>query len=122
MLRADRLHPALAAVLLAATAVMGLADLLPGALRVTFVVVYLLLAPGYALLPFFGEEHWVLHALLALSLGVALAVGISTAMAETGWWRVEVGVAATALIVVAAVGWRTWRNRAALAHLVGGIS
>lgn len=122
MLRAERLHPALAALLLAASALLGFADLLPTAPRVAFVLCYLLLAPGYALLPFFGEEHWLLHALLALSMGVALAVGIATAMSETGWWRVEVGVAATGVIVVGAVAWRTWRNRAALAHLVGGIS
>ena len=120
MLRAEPLHPALAAVLLLASALMGLADEMSTAPRAVLVVGYLLLAPGYALLPFFGGEHWLLHALLVLSLGVALAVGISTAMSETGWWRVEFGVRATGLLVLGAVAWRTWRNRDALVSLVGG--
>ena len=121
MLRADPLHPVLAAALLGASAVMGLTDHLPAGLRGAVVVGYLLLAPGYALLPSFGREHRLLHALLALSLGVSLAVFISTSMSMLGWWRVDVGVAATELLVVSSVLWRTWRNKAAVAHLVGGV-
>ncbi len=100
---------------------MCVADALAPGPRSALVVGYLLLAPGYALLPFFGREHWLLHGLLALSLGVALSVGIATAMSETGWWRVEVGVSATWLLVVLTVVWRTWRNRAAVVHLVGRV-
>lgn len=118
MLRAERLHPAPAAALLIASALMCFADDMSSGPRAALVVGYLLLAPGYAVLPFFGREHWLLHALLALSVGVALAVGIATAMSETGWWRVQVGVSATWVLVVGAVVWRSWRNRSAVALLV----
>ena len=56
MLRADPLHPAVGATLLAATALMGLSETMPAAVRGPLVVGYLLLAPGYALLPFFGRK------------------------------------------------------------------
>jgi hypothetical protein len=121
VLRADPLHPALAVALLLASAGMVVADHLPAGVGGALVVAYLLLAPGYALLPFFGRQHWLLHALLVLSLGVALAVGIATAMSETGWWRVEVGVAATWLLVVVTVLWRGWRNKRAVVRLLVGV-
>jgi hypothetical protein len=121
VLRADPLHPVVGATLLAATALMGLSETMPAAVRGPLVVGYLLLAPGYALLPFFGRQHWLLHTLLVISLGAAVATLVATAMAETGWWHVEAGVAATELLVVAAVGWRTWHNREAVARLVGGV-
>jgi hypothetical protein len=99
---------------------MGLSETMPPALRGPLVVGYLLLAPGYAILPFFGREHWLLHTLLVISFGAAVATLVATAMAETGWWHVGAGVAATELLVVAAVVWRTWHNREAVARLVGG--
>ncbi len=120
MLRADPLHPAVAAALLAASAVVGVADRLPVSLRAAVVVGYLLLAPGYAWLPSFGKEHRLLHFLLVLSLGLALAVGTATTMAETGWWRPDAGVGATWVLVVTAVLWRSWRNRTAVVRVVGG--
>lgn len=120
MLRADPLHPVLGVVLLAATVLMSLSETLPAALRGPLVVGYLLLAPGYALLPFFGRQHWLLHTLLVISLGAAVATLVATIMSATGWWRVGVAVRATELLVVAAVVVRAWHNRDAVGHLVGG--
>lgn len=121
MLRADPLHPAVGAALLGATALMVVSESLPGVLRAPLVVGYLLLAPGYALLPFFGREHWLLHALLVLSTGTALATLAATAMTETGWWHVGMAVGVTELLVVTAVLARTWHNRRAVVRLVGGV-
>ena len=121
MLRADPLHPAVGAALLGATALMGLSETLPAALRGPLVVGYLLLAPGYALLPFFGRQYWLLHTLLVISFGASLATLIATAMSETGWWHVKVGVGATELLVVAAVVFRAWHNREAVTRIVGGV-
>jgi hypothetical protein len=120
MLRAEPLHPVVAGVLVGASAVMVVADRLPDGARAAVVVPYLLLAPGYALLPSFGREHRLLHALLALSLGVALATGIATAMSEVGWWRVGFGVGATLVLVVVAVLVRTWHDRVWVARVLGG--
>ena len=120
MLRADPLHPALAAALLGASVVMAVTDRLPDGLRAALVVGYLVLAPGYALLPFFGWEHWLLHALLALSLSISLAVLVATSMSVAGWWQVAPAVAATELLVVSTVICRTWRNKAEVIRLVVG--
>jgi hypothetical protein len=100
---------------------MGVSESLPTALRAPLVVGYLVLAPGYALLPFFGREHWLLHALLVISLGAALATLVATTMSEVGWWHVEVAVGATELLVLVAVVLRTWHNRAAVVRIVGGV-
>jgi hypothetical protein len=121
VLRTDPLNPVAGAALLVATAVMAVSEILPAALRGPLVVGYLLLAPGYAVLPFFGKEHWLLHALLVLSSGAALATLVATTMSEIGWWHVGVGVAATELLVVTAVLVRSWRNRTAVVRLVGGV-
>jgi hypothetical protein len=120
-MRAEPLHPGLAAVLLTASALMCVADHLPPSARAALVVGYLLLAPGCAVLPFPGRRHWLLHALLVVSFGTALAVGLATLMAVAGRWHVEAAVSLTWVLVVAAVGWRTWRNRSALVLLAGGI-
>jgi hypothetical protein len=100
---------------------MGLSETLPAALRGPLVVGYLLLAPGYALLPFFGRQHWLLHTLLVITFGASLATLIATAMAETAWWHVDAGVAATELLVVGAVVARSWHNREAVARVIGGL-
>lgn len=121
-LRTEPIHPAVAAVLLVASALMCWSGELPAVPRTALVVGYLLLAPGYALLPFFGRGHLLLHALLCLSLGVALAIGVSTAMSVSGWWHVEAAVSATWLLVVASVCWRVWRNRGAVVRLTGRLS
>jgi uncharacterized membrane protein len=121
VLRADPLHPAVGAALLGATALTVVSESLPTVLRGPLVVGYLLLAPGYAFLPSFGRQHWLLHALLVLSFGASVATLVATAMAETGWWHVDAAVGTTQLLVVAAVAWRTWHNREAVARLVGGV-
>lgn len=118
-LRTEPIHPAVAAMLLAASALMCWAGQLPPTPRAVLVVSYLLLAPGYAVLPFFGREFLLFHALLSLSLGIALAIGLSTAMSVNGWWHVEAAVVATWVLVVAAVTWRLWRNRSAVVRLAG---
>lgn len=120
MLRADPLHPVLGFVLLGATGLMSQSETLPAALRGPLVVAYLLLAPGYALLPFFGRQHWLLHTLLVISTGAAVATLAATAMSELGWWHVGVAVGATELLVVAAVVIRVWHDRDALVRPVGG--
>lgn len=119
-LHSEPISPVLAGVLVTSSALMIWADHVPEQLRVLLVVPYLLLAPGYAALPFFGPEHRLFHGLLALSLGIALAIGVSTAMSETGWWHVEVAVTGTVVLVVSCVLYRLWRDRVFVAAGVGG--
>lgn len=121
-LRTEPIHPAVAAVLLVASALMCWAGQMPSEPRTALVVGYLLLAPGYAVLPFFGSRFLVFHGLLSLCVGIALAIGLSTAMSVAGWWHVDVAVAATWVFVVACVLWRVWRNRGAVVRLTGRVS
>jgi hypothetical protein len=117
--RSAPIDPGLAAGLLLASAAVLWSAPLPDALRVPLVAGYLLLAPGYALVPFFGTEHWLLHGLLALSFSAALAIGLANTMAEAAWWRPELALRATVLAVTVVVLVRMWRDRAALRVLTG---
>ena len=92
---------------------MGVSESLPPALRAPLVVGYML--------PFFGRQYWLLHTLLVISLGAALATLVATTMSEIGWWHVEVAIGATELLVIVAVVLRTWHNRAAVVRMVGGV-
>ena len=121
-LRTEPIHPAVAATLLVASALMCWAAQMPSGARSALVIGYLLLAPGYAVLPSFGSRYLMLHGLLSLCIGIALAVGLSTAMSVAGWWHVDLAVAATWLLVVVSVSWRVWRNRGAVIRLTGRAS
>ncbi len=119
-LRSEPLHPLLALVLLGGSAAVLWAQELPEVARAVLVVSYLLAAPGLAVVPFLGREHWLLHALLVLALSVAVATGLATAMSEWGWWHVDLAVDATVVLVVVSVLWRWWRDRAAHPSALGG--
>ena len=121
-LRTEPIHPAVAAALLVASALMCWSAEMPSGARTALVVSYLLLAPGYAVLPFFGSRYLMFHGLLSLCIGIALAVGLSTAMSVAGWWHVEYAVATTWLLVVVSVSWRVWRNRGVVIRLPGRAS
>jgi len=114
-LRGQPLRPVVVGGLLLATVGMLWNEQIPGPARPAYVVVYLLLAPGYAFLPELGREHRLLHFLLALSVGLTLAIGLSTAMSEAGFWHVEAAVGLTMTLVMGAVAVRLWRDRAAFA-------
>lgn len=114
------IHPGLAAVLTGSSALVLAGPAVPAPVRAPLVVLYLLLAPGYAVLPSWGRGSRVLHFLLAVTLGSTLAVALGTVMSENGWWRVDVAVTVTvALVVVTTLG-RVWRDRAALAAMFAG--
>ena len=119
-LRSEPLHPLLALVLLGGSAAVLWAHELPEVARAVLVVSYLLTAPGLAIVPFLGREHWLLHALLVLSLSVAIATLLATAMSEVGWWRVDFALDATVVLVVLTVLWRSWRDRDPHRSSLGG--
>lgn len=114
-LRSEPLQPLLALLLLATSAAVLWANELPQVPRAVLVVIYLLTAPGLAIVPFFGRDHWIFHVLLVLSLSVAIATLLATAMSLAGWWRVDLAVDATVALVVLTVLWRSWRDRSAVA-------
>lgn len=119
-LRSEPLHPFLALLLLSASAAVLWAHELPEVGRAVLVVSYLLAAPGLAMVPFLGREYWLLHALLVLSLSVAIATGLATAMSVAGWWQVDLAVDGTVVLVVGTVLGRTWHDRAGRTSVLGG--
>jgi hypothetical protein len=94
---------------------------LPSPVRPVYVVAYLLVAPGYALLPSLGRGHRLFQFLLAVAVGATLAIGLSTVMSETGIWRVDTAIWVTITLVVVSVLARMWHGgKATSATAAGG--
>lgn len=119
-LRSEPLHPVVALLLLTTSAAVLGAHQLPEVPQAALVVSYLLIAPGLAVVPFLGRAHWIFHGLLVLSLSVAIATLLATAMSMAGWWHVGLAVDATVALVVLTVLWRLWRGRAAAVVVPSG--
>ena len=119
-LRARPMNPVLFGTLMVASAAVAFSAHLPDDARAGLVAGYLLLAPGYAVLPFLGRDHRVLHTMLALGIGVSFAILLSTAMSETGWWHPTAGVWLTVAVVVLVSVARIWHDRSDLAARVSG--
>lgn len=107
-------------VLLVASFVMLEWQQMPSPVRPVYVVAYLLVAPGYALLPSFPRGHRLLRFLLGLAVGLALATGLSTLMSEAGVWRVADAVRLTVGLVVVSLVARAWPRRATPSALDAG--
>ena len=97
-------------VLLVASFGMLWWHVLPSPVRPVFVVAYLLVAPGYALLPPLGRGHRLFQFLLAVAVGATLAIGLSTVMSETGIWHADTAIWVTITVVVVSVLARVWHG------------